>query len=213
MNAHWTEAGRTWPLIEFHDLSCEPGGLEAMIEAAGLVGTEAFFEIAGQPDRLIMIRGFAGMESRRELLTRLHAGPAWTERRRRSADLLRDGSVRLVRTLNPDQGLKLGWGARPRPCVALVSDLRFAEQIGNYHLWLRLLLRKAGLDPVASFATLEAENDVPAVPVRRYRSEHIAFVSPDGAVPDLPRELRGMLRSPLEILRLEPVLHAALRAG
>ena len=39
------------------------------------------------------------------------------------------------------------------------------EQIGNYHLWLRLLLRKAGMDPVAAFATLEAVNDVPAVPV------------------------------------------------
>ncbi|MEQ1900964.1 MAG: hypothetical protein ABL866_09545 [Devosia sp.] len=213
MNAHWTEAGRTWPLIEFHDLRCERGGREAMIGVAGLAGTESFFSVMGEPDRLVMIRGFSGMDARREVLTQIHAGPAWAERRRSYADLLREGSVRLVRTLSPERNLNLGGGARPLPCVALVSDLRFPEQIGNYHLWLRLLLRKAGLDPIASFATLEAENDVPSVPVRRYRSEHVGFVATDAAVPELPRELRAMLRSPPEILRLEPVRQAALRAG
>ena len=62
------------------------------------------------------------------------------------------------------------------PLTALISELRFPEQIGNYHLWLRLLLRKAGIDPLAAFATLEAVNDVPAVPVVRNRSQHIALM-------------------------------------
>jgi hypothetical protein len=67
------------------------------------------------------------------------------------------------------------------------------------------LLRKAGLDPIATFATLEAVNDVPAVAVLRDRSQHIALMRPNGgAVPDLPRELRGMLRFPPEVLRLQP---------
>jgi len=32
--------------------------------------------------------------------------------------------------------------------VAMISEVKFAEQVGNYHLWLRLLLRKAGLERI-----------------------------------------------------------------
>jgi len=69
-----------------------------------------------------------------------------------------------------------------------------------------LLLRKAGLDPLAAFATLEAANDVPAVPVLRNRTHHIALLPAGGKVPDLPPELRNALRFSPEILELEPAL-------
>ena len=86
----------------------------------------------------------------------------------------------------------------------MISELRFPEQIGNYHLWLRLLLRKAGLDPLAAFATLEAVNDVPAVPVVKNWAQHFALLPSDGTPPEWPAELRGMLRYAPEILTLQP---------
>ncbi|NKF15191.1 hypothetical protein, partial [Rhizobium phaseoli] len=86
--------------------------------------------------------------------------------------------------------------------VAMISEVKFQEQVGNYHLWLRLLLRKAGTDPIAAFATLEAVNDVPAVPVVRHRSHHVALMRFGGRVPELPADLRGMLRYAPEVLTL-----------
>ena len=70
---------------------------------------------------------------------------------------------------------------------------------------LRLLMRKAGIDPVAAFATLESVNDVPSMPVIRNRTHHIALLPQGGGVPHLPSELRDMLRFPPEILSLSPV--------
>ena len=86
--------------------------------------------------------------------------------------------------------------------------LKIHEQfdIPVWLLWLRLLLRKAGMDPVAAFATLEAVNDVPAVPVVKNRSQHIALMRSSGPPPELPPELRGMVRYAPEILMLEPAL-------
>lgn len=118
------------------------------------------------------------------------------------ATLVRDSSVILSRSLaasSATRPLRAGDGY-----TALVSELRFAEQIGNYHLWLRLMLRKAELDPLAAFATLESVNDVPAVPVIRNRTHHIAILPQGGGVPPLPAELRDMLRYPPEILGLSP---------
>jgi hypothetical protein len=117
-------------------------------------------------------------------------------------DFVRDSKVMLTRSIVPGDGVRALRGGEP--LMALISEVRFAEQIGNYHLWLRLLLRKAGLDPVAAFATLEAVNDVPAVPVVRNRSQHIALLRGDGRMPELPAELRGMLRFVPEVLTLEP---------
>ena len=61
-----------------------------------------------------------------------------------------------------------------------------------------------GLDPLAAYATLESVNDVPAVPVVRNRTHHIALVPEAGSVPQLPPELRDMLRYPPETLHLAP---------
>ena len=53
---------------------------------------------------------------------------------------------------------------------------------------------------------LEAANDVPAIPVVKNRTQHIALMRQGGRVPELPSELRGMLRFPPETLGLEPAL-------
>jgi hypothetical protein len=214
MTYQWLNQSAACPVVEFHDIRTEKfrsdkylslveERLTAPIVAAG--GTSlGQFRVENHPDRVLLLRGFASMPARRKALTAFHAGEDWAAHRREATDLVRDQKVVLTRTIVPAEGIR---PTRPgEQLVAMISEVRFAEQIGNYHLWLRLLLRKAGLDPVAAFATLEAVNDVPAVPVIKNRSQHIALMRSNGKPPELPPELRGMLRYPPEILGLEPAL-------
>lgn len=214
MNFQWMSQRAPCPIVEFHDVRTEKFRSQKYLElveerltpalaAAG--GTSlGQFRVDNHPDRLILVRGFASMTARRLALSAFHAGPDWQRHRADAVTLTRDAQVSLTRAIRPEEGIR---PIRPgERVVAMVSELRFAEQIGNYHLWLRLLLRKAGMDPMASFATLEAVNDVPAVPVVRNRSQHIALMRTSGGAPELPPELRGMLRYTPELLVLEPAL-------
>ncbi|MEO8758466.1 MAG: hypothetical protein ABI398_12040 [Devosia sp.] len=201
MNYQWMSQAAACPIVEFHDVRTEKfrsarylaryeTALAGPLIAAGVVDLGQF-TAQGHPERVVQVRGFASMLARRRALTAFHAGEDWAAHRAEAADLVREHSVMLMRAIRPESGI------RPiragDPVVALISELKFPEQIGNYHLWLRLLLRKAGRDPVAAFATLEAVNvnDVPAVPVVRHRSQHIALLAGGGGIPDLPAELRG----------------------
>lgn len=78
------------------------------------------------------------------------------------------------------------------------------------HNWLRLFLRKEAMDPIASFATLLAANNLPALPVWRDRHAHLALMRYSGRLPELPRELRAALRRPSELLVLTPTPGSAL---
>lgn len=212
MNFQWLSQNVPCPIVEFHDLRTEKfrsdrylslveDQLTAPMLAAGGLPL-GHFRVDNHPDRLILLRGFSSTEARRRTLTAFHAGPDWVRHRAEAASLLRDERVLLTRAVVPADGLR---PSRPdEHLVAMISEVKFPEQVGNYHLWLRLLLRKAGLDPIAAFATLAAVNDVPAVPVVRHRSHHVALMRIGGRVPELPPELRGMLRYPPEILTLEP---------
>jgi hypothetical protein len=171
-----------------------------MLAAGGL--PLGHFRVENHPDRVILLRGFQSTEARRRTLTAFHASPDWTRHRAEAANLLRDERVLLTRAIVPADGLRAPRAGEQ--LLAMISEVKFPEQVGNYHLWLRLLLRKAGMDPIAAFATLEAVNDVPAVPVVRHRSHHVALMRIGGRVPELPTELRGMLRYMPEVLRLEP---------
>lgn len=212
MNYQWRGQIEALPIVEFHDIRAENGRADsylALIEGplaapfagagGGLMGQ---FRVEGHPDRVMLMRGFASVPARRRATEMYLKSSEWRANRAALLEQERHNSVILTRTLSPSSGtrpVRIG-----ESCTAIVSELRFAEQIGAYHLWLRLLLRKAGLDPLAAHATLESVNDVPAVPVVRNRTHHIALVPQTGDVPQLPPELRGMLRYPPEILSLAP---------
>jgi len=212
MNFQWLSQNSPCPIVEFHDVKTEKfrsnkylslveDRLTAPMLAAGGLPLGQF-KVDNHPDRVILLRGFQSTEARRRALTAFHASPDWATHRAEAADLLRDERVLLTRAVVPADGLRHLRGGES--VFAMISEVKFPEQLGNYHLWLRLLLRKAGLDPIAAFATLEAVNDVPAVPVVRHRSHHVALMRVGGRVPELPPELRGMLRYAPEILTLEP---------
>jgi hypothetical protein len=204
----WVNAGAECPIVEFDDVRAERGRSDELValaqEAGPLLG---LYRVQGQAERLLALRGYAGIFERQEALASLRRHPGWAELRRRRADVARDQSVHLMRAITPSTGIRRRPDTDAAPVAAFLSDLRYPEQIGSYHLWLRLYLRKAGLDPLASFATLEIENDVPALPVVRHRTEHIALLPATGDVPPLPEELRNMLRTTPQLIRLEPVGH------
>lgn len=212
MNDQWLGLTEVHTIVEFHDIRAEAqqsdrylalveGPLAAAFAEAGGAPIGQF-RVDGHPDRLFLLRGYPSLPARRRTLAAFHGGAHWRRHRAEATGLVRETSVILARALAPSSAtrpLRAGMNY-----TAIVSELRFAEQLGNYHLWLRLLLRQAGLDPLAAFATLESVNDVPAVPVVRNRTHHIALVSRTGAIPQMPPELRGLLRYSPEILSLSP---------
>lgn len=212
MNYQWSGLSETLPIVELHDVRAEKGkgdrylsliegALAAPFAGAGgaLMGQ---YRVENHPDRVVLLRGYPSMPARRRANESYLRSAEWQANRSGVSGLLRESAVILARSLTVSSStrpLRVGEG-----CTAIISELRFAEHLGNYHLWQRLLLRKAGLDPVAAYATLESVNDVPAVPVIRNRTHHIALLPQGGEVPALPPELRDMLRYAPEILRLSP---------
>lgn len=214
MNVQWTDQAAARPVVELHDIRTEKFRSDKYLSLVEDRLTGPFlaagghalgeFRVENHPDRLLLLRGYSSMPARRRALTAFHAGRDWTQSRAEAAALTRDAQTLLLRTVTPSEGVRsIRAGER---LSALLSEVRFPEQIGNYHLWLRLFLRKAGMDPVAAFATLEAVNDVPAVPVVRHRCFHLALIRSSGRAPELPTELRNMLRYTPEILGLEPAM-------
>jgi hypothetical protein len=212
MNYQWLGLSETLPIVEFHDVRAENGNggrYLSLVEgrlAAPFVGAGGAmlgqYRVENHPDRVVLLRGYPSMPARRRANEAYLRSEEWRANRATVSGLLRESSVILTRSLTVSSAtrpVRLGEGY-----TAVVSELRFPEQLGNYHLWQRLLLRKAGLDPVAAYATLESVNDVPAVPVVRNRTHHIALLPQDGGVPAMPPELRDMLRFSPEILRLSP---------
>lgn len=208
MNYHWDCSGAACPVVEFHDMRTKAGALEAYLDLSdsAFAGADATligrFHVAGHANRVLTLRGFASMPARRRALAHLDAAAGRRDARRQPSESVRSSQVLLTRAVRPQGGiarLQVGQGG-----VAVISELRFPELIGPYHLWLRLWLRKAGCDPLASYATLEAVNDVPSVPVVQNRSHHIALLAAGGDWPGLPPELAGMVRHRPEILALEP---------
>ena len=86
MNFAWM-AQEACPIVEFHDVRTEKfktekyltlieDRLAALLLAAG--GTPlGHFAVDDHPDRLILLRGFADMGSRRRALTAFHQSPEW----------------------------------------------------------------------------------------------------------------------------------------
>ena len=69
----------------------------------------------------------------------------------------------------------------------------------------------AGATPIASFATLPAENNFPRLPVWQNRAVHVALLRNTAALPALPPDLRAWLRAEPEVIRLDPTAKSMLR--
>jgi len=230
VNYQWIETQTQSPIVELRNYTLRPGRRDELIalfeekfiepqETAGaqVLGT---FEVEGAADNFVWLRGFSHLEMRKRALESFYGGPVWlTNREAANATMIGSDDVHLLRAITPATGMPLAGLRHPPPgaqwpaqrYTLLLSELRFPEFVGNYHLWLRLFLRKAGLDPIASFATLPAENNFPALPVWRNRHVHVALMRHAGCLPNLPTELTGMLRGLPQTLTLVPTPRSLLR--
>lgn len=213
MSFQWNAQQSPALLLEWHALAAEPGAgaelatllrrhLAPAARAAGMLDL-GLFTLVGRPDHLLVLRGFADRPTRVAAYGRFLGSGNWQEARASFFSLVRRHEVALTRAIRPETGLP---GQPLGPLLALRSDLRDPDALGHFHLWQRLMLRQAGLDPLAAYATLEAINDVPAVPVTRHATTHFALMRDSAAHwPAMPPELLVSLRFPPEWLRLERV--------
>lgn len=230
MNYQWTETRAATPIVELCRHTLHAGRRDELItlfeeqfvepqEAAGarVLGT---FRVDGDDRSFVWLRGFADMRARRAALAEFYGGEVWrTHRDAVNATMIGGADIHLLRTIAPADGVPVDGLSRPafggnwraQPCRLLISELRYPEAVGNYHLWLRLLLRKAGVVPVASLATLAAENNFPALPVWTNRPAHVALLRDGGALPQLPPDLGAVLKAPPRLLPLVPTSRSLLR--
>ncbi len=228
MTYQWHETGIDTPVVELRRYRLRPGRRDALVglfeerfiepqEAAGarILGT---FSVDGDPDGFVWLRGFTHHAARPGALVAFYGGPVWQAGREAAdAAMIAGDDVHLLRAISPRGGLperRLPRRGERLPALRhtlVISDLRYPEWLGSYHLWLRLFLRKLGADPVASFATLMAENNYPALPVWRDRPVHVALIRSAAPLPPLPPELGNLLRSAPEIVMLTPTARSRLR--
>lgn len=229
MTFQWIANDVETPIVELRHYRLRPGQLADFVElfetrfieqqeamGARVIGS---FAVEGRRDSIIWLRGFQHMPGRQRALEGFYCSPTWLMHRDAANEMIADNDdVHLLRAITPEAGIPLrGRRAAPgesRPAQSyrlMLSELRFAEALGNYHLWLRLLLRKAGIVPVASLGTLPAENNYPRLPVWQNRPVHVAVLAGDTPVPELPLELRGMLKWAPEVLTLRPTARSLLR--
>ena len=158
-------------------------------------------------------------EERKAALEAFYDGPTWQAHRdAANATMIDSDDVHLLRAIAPEGGLpayarlpRLGERSTAIRYTLLLSELRYSEWVGQYHLWLRLFLRNAGADPVASFATLPAENTYRRLPVWTNRHVHLAVLKSAAPIPRLPVELRTMLKSEPERIVVSPTARSRLR--
>ncbi len=228
MTYQWHEIDIETPVVELRRYRLRPGRRETLIglfearfiepqEAAGarILGT---FRVDGDPDGFVWLRGFTHHAVRPGVLASFYGGPVWQANRdAANATMIDSDDVHLLRAISPRAGLiapRLPRHGERLPALRhtlVISELRYPEWLGSYHLWLRLFLRKLGADPVASFATLMAENNYPALPVWRDRPVHVALIRSAAPLPALPTELGNMLRAAPEIVTLTPTARSRLR--
>jgi hypothetical protein len=222
-NEVWTESRPVFPIVELRRHRLLAGRREALIAlfeqhlvepqqraGAAVLGS---FRVAGEPDSFVWLRGFEHMRARQEALQEFYGGPAWKQHGASANAAVVDDEAHLLRAVAPTTGFPelSASPARDPRYLALLSDVRFPEGIGNYHNWLQQFLRTQHLDPLASFATLLATNNYPALPICQNRTVHLAVMRFAGHIPELPPELRHALRRPPEFLILEPTGRSPLR--
>ncbi|MER8992314.1 NIPSNAP family protein [Mesorhizobium sp. M0678] len=194
------------PVVELRQYTLKPGRRETLIgifdnqliegqETAGMTIIGQFRDLV-RPDMFVWLRGFDGMEARKNALTAFYDGPVWAAwRDAANATMISSDDVLLLKPAWPGASLDLSGSKRvpqadlEKPCAG--SDLQAIIVIRIHHLQPGLEARFAndfqtaalpvlaafGASPLAAFVTEHAENSFPRLPVRA--SENV-FISITG---------------------------------
>ncbi|ESW78286.1 NIPSNAP family containing protein [Mesorhizobium sp. LSJC285A00] len=237
------------PVVELRQYTLKPGRRETLIDifdSRFIEGQEhAGMTIIGQfrdldrPDMFVWLRGFDGMEARKQALTAFYDGPVWTAHRdAANATMIDSDDVLLLKPAWPGAGFDLSGaqrGAMP-PDGKLSADNRLtaivaiqihhlrsgaeADFAGNFETDAVPVLIGVGGRLLGAFITEHAENSFPRLPVRLSENVFIAvtgFNSPEAhanyeaAVAASPQWQAADVTWRTETLRLTPTSQSLLR--
>lgn len=203
-------------VIELRQYRLRPGRRDELIElfdrelvepqeAVGMTVLGQFRDL-DDPDRFVWLRGFEDLGGRGEALRAFYFGPVWkAHREQANATMLDSSDARLLRPLRPvpEPGPRPPVGA-PDPGGLVFAFLwSFGDRLAEVERWmLDEVVPLYGPDALA-LATLEAENDFPALPVRTGDGHVVVVASREVELPgDVPEP---------QVLRLAPTGRSALR--
>ncbi|MER8785747.1 NIPSNAP family protein [Mesorhizobium sp. M1006] len=204
------------PVVELRQYTLKPGRRETLIgifdshliegqESAGMTIIGQFRDL-DRPDMFVWLRGFDGMEARKNALTAFYDGPVWAAwRDAANATMISSDDVLLLKPAWPGASLDLS-GSKRLPQADLEkpsagSDLQAIVVIRIHHLQPSLEARFAndfqtaalpvlaafGARPLA-FVTEHAENSFPRLPVRAGENVFISITGFDSTEAHARRE-------------------------
>jgi hypothetical protein len=186
------------PVVELRQYTLKPGRRETLIdifdghlikgqEAAGMTIIGQFRDL-DRPDMFVWLRGFHGMEARKNALTAFYEGPVWAAwRDAANATMISSDDVLLLKPAWPGAGFQLTGSQRTAvPAYEKPSseDNRLSDSvvIKIHHLRPAIpTLAEFGARPLAAFVTEHAENSFPRLPVRSGENVFISVAAFDSA--------------------------------
>ncbi|GGF38858.1 NIPSNAP family containing protein [Youhaiella tibetensis] len=225
------------PIVELRRYRLHPGQRDTLIdlfeneflESQDDVGAHVLgqFRVDGAPDQFVWLRGFEAFDDRRTALDAFYGGPVWRAHRDRANATMADSDdVHLLSTMAPQDGfVRPARPRRPRGAFAtngsrfIVMLYRLADngRAAEFDARLRAALAETGIDPLASFFTLAAENNYPRLPIHTDDPVHVVLLRFDNAVgletwlQAPPAGLSDFLKAPPETLILQPTARSLLR--
>ena len=199
-------------------------------EAAGM-RVLGQFRHKDEPDRFVWLRGFRDLPSRAQGLQSFYGGPVWkAHRSAANATMIDSDDVLLLRPVDARSGFALpkegrsasGSQAASSLVVATIYLLTAPADDDFTRLFegrVAPAMAAAGAPAIARFQTEYARNNFPALPVREGEhafvwfasfanggeyDRHLARLRESGSWKDVRPELARRLKSPAQVLRLEP---------
>lgn len=242
---------RTDTIFELRQYTLHPGQRDTLVDVFDdqfVEGQEAEgIRIIGQyrdlddPDRLVWLRSFPDMESRKAALTTFYSGPVWKAHGRLAAGTMVDSdNVLLLRPLRPETVFAPSTVKLPPPGTRgpgkglLLANIVYVEKStpGEFGEFFEKELRphweRAGATVIAELVSEHSPNTYTALPVRERENVFVWFaLFPDQAAVDkhqralvqsmewrtVAAQLTTWTHRKIETLRLEPTARSRLQRG
>ena len=198
------------PVVELRQYTLNPGQRETLIalfdrefiesqEATGVTIIGQFRDL-DRPDMFVWLRGFGGMDARKEGLAAFYDGPIWAAHRdAANATMIDSDDVLLLKPAWPGAGLDLSGLQRPifaeqensseenrlaGIVVIRIHHLRSGaetEFASRFAAEAAPMMKAPGARLLAAFVTEHAENSFPRLPVRASENVFISVTRYDSA--------------------------------
>jgi hypothetical protein len=199
-----------WPVVELRQYTLKPGRRDTLIdifdghliegqEAAGMTILGQFRDL-DRPDIFVWLRGFDGMEARKNALTAFYGGPVWAAwRDAANATMISSDDVLLLKPAWPGAGFDLSGAQRAalpdheKPSggnrlsdvvVIRIHHLRPGAETdfaSRFEADAIATLAALGARPLAAYVSEHAANSFPRLPVRSSENVFISVAAFDSA--------------------------------